>query len=134
MKSTFSRFAMLSVALVVLATALPSKACIFSDQMNSTSSGITGSGSDGSSINFNAPNSFKAAGLGLAALGLFAGGLFLKQLSQRTVDAPQSDLSDVSDRLQAEPPAAPKAASVFPIEVPAAALTERSEEIAAGIQ
>lgn len=126
-----SRSTVLAMAVmgVVLATALPSKACVFGDKMKSTEPGIMGdsSGSNGSTIGFNSPDSFKLAGAGLAALGLLAGGLFWKAQVGKQVTAASS--LEVQ-----EPQAAPKAASVFPIEVPAAALTDRAEAVKTGAE
>jgi hypothetical protein len=128
MKSKFALFLSMAALTGGVLAALPGQACIFSDRAN-TSAIITGdgAGSSGSSINFNAPNKFGMAGL--AALGLIASGLFLKaQISKRSEAAPEA-----APEAAAEPAMTPKAASVFPIQVPAAALADH-DQVEAGIR
>lgn len=132
MKSKFALFLSMAALTGGVLAALPGQACIFSDRAN-TSAIITGdgAGSSGSSINFNAPNKFGMAGL--AALGLIASGLFLKaQISKRPEAAPEV-APEAAPEAAAEPAMTPKAASVFPIQVPAAALADH-DQVEAGIR
>lgn len=135
MKSTLSALlsaaALSGVALgAVLGTALPSTACIYGDRMNSTSTSITGngSGSSSSSIGFNSPNQSGFVAAGLAGLGLFAGGMLLRAKLNKSSDAALSSASETDEAvLTANEPTAVKAASVFPIDVPAEALTPAAD-------
>ncbi len=133
MQSKFSLSAILTAAALtsavvgtVIGTALPGQACIYSSMKGSTTTSITGdgSGSSNNALGFNSPQQSGIIAAGLAALGLFAGGMVLKaKLSRPAVGAVASEAAELAA-------AAPKPASVFPIEVPAEALAaaDRAKE------